>query len=69
MVAPGFGSIHNWITGGKGRKHHEQPREICSSDAAGTSVVLGGPWKVEDGGAVWGRRRSGAQGSPDNPPR
>ena len=45
MLAPGFGSIHDWIAGGKGRKHHDQPIVLCSSHTEATSVVRGGPRK------------------------
>jgi len=50
MLAPGFSSIHDWIAGGKGRKHHGQPIMMCSSDAEASTVVWGVPRKGEDGG-------------------
>jgi hypothetical protein len=43
MLAPGFGSIHDWIAGGKGRKHHDQPIVLCSSHTEATSVVRADP--------------------------
>jgi hypothetical protein len=69
MLAPGFGSIHDWIAGGKRRKHHDQPIVLCSSHTEATSVVRGGPRKGEGGESMWGRRRCDGQGKPDNSPR
>jgi hypothetical protein len=54
MLAPGFGCIHDWIAGGKWRKHHDQPIVLCSSHTEATAVVRGGPRKGENGGASVG---------------